>query len=68
MMKISMLSQEKNGDKIIVIINLSSKEQKGSISPVKGNYKEIFTNTKRSFTTNQTITLQPWQYLVFSNK
>ncbi len=61
-------TREKNGDKIIVIINLSSKEQKGRISPVKGNYKEIFTNTKRSFTTNQTITLQPWQYLVFSNK
>ncbi len=58
--------REKNGDKIITIVNLSDKVVTAGFEMQynKGNYTELFTNTKMVLQSNDKLTLQPWSYMV----
>jgi len=59
--------REKDGDKIVVIINLSKEAQKFSINAneVNGEYKELFTGESMDLTEGIQFDLKPWEYLVF---
>lgn len=61
-------TREKDGDKVVVIINLSSKVQKGKVSSIQGTFTEVFSDSKKEFGVEESIELQPWQYFVYSNK
>ncbi|MFB6320269.1 alpha-amylase family glycosyl hydrolase [Saccharicrinis sp. FJH54] len=61
--------REKNGDKVVVIINLSSKPQKGTLqgNGFEGTYTDIFNNISLSLSEDMKLDLKPWDYLVYSN-
>jgi alpha-amylase len=61
-------TREKDGDKVLVIINLSSKTQKGNIGALTGNFTEVFSNTQKEFKAEETLELKPWEYFVYSSK
>lgn len=62
--------REKNGDKVVVVLNLSTQPQNIQLSGDKhiGDYTDVFANETIALTENMPMTLQPWEYLVFSNK
>ena len=63
-------SREKNGDKVIVILNLSPNTRSIKLTDEKfvGEYNNIFANSTMSLTQDTEMTLNPWEYMVFSNK
>ena len=63
-------SREKDGDKVVVILNLSSARQKAILSGASfsGLYREIFSSQQKEVKEGDQIELAPWQYLVYSNK
>ena len=61
-------TREKDGDKVLVIINLSSKDQKGNIQGAAGSYTDVFTATKQEWKDGDSISLKQWEYKVYSNK
>jgi alpha-amylase len=61
-------TREKDGDKVLVIINLSSKAQKGNISALPGTFTEVFSKTQKEFKAEETLELKPWEYFVYSSK
>lgn len=61
-------TREKDGDKVLVIINLSSKTQKGNIGALPGNFSEVFSNTQKEFKAEEALELKPWEYFVYSSK
>jgi alpha-amylase len=64
-------SREKNGDKVIVMINLSAQEQRGQLklsASHLGKYKNIYTNLDMDVKDGLEVTLKPWDYIVLSNK
>lgn len=62
--------REKEGDKVVVIINLSSKAQKAKLEGTNfaGEYSEIFTQEKTKLEAGAEMSLKPWEYFVYSNK
>jgi glycosidase len=60
--------REKDGDKVIVVLNLSAKQQKATIKGQTGKYKDAFSNADVSITDGQVLDLKPWEYLVLTNK
>lgn len=60
--------REKEGDKVIVILNLSASPQKATIPGHEGKYKDAFSNADVSLTEGQVLDLKPWEYVVLSNK
>ncbi len=56
-------SREKEGQKVIFVGNLSSKEQSFT-GVLKGAYKEHITGGNFDFDTLKETTLQPWQYFI----
>lgn len=58
--------REKNENKVIVILNLSDKEQDVSIldENLNGNYTSLFTDAKFEVNTKKSIKLEPWGYIV----
>jgi alpha-amylase len=63
-------TREKEGDKVLVLINLSGTNQSCQLSDktAKGLYTNVFTGEKTVVEENQSYNLQPWEYLVLSNK
>ena len=63
-------SREKDGEKVVVILNLSSARQKAILSGAlfSGLYREIFSSQQKEVKEGDQIELAPWQYLVYSNK
>lgn len=63
-------TREKNGDQIVVIINLSASEEdfvlKGE--SFAGNYTEIFGEGDMELKAGMTMTLNPWSYMIFEKK
>jgi cyclomaltodextrinase len=59
-------SREKNGDRVIDIINYSGKPVTVKLNSKyqKGNYKELFTNTDYEIKGDDVVTLDPWKYLI----
>lgn len=63
-------TREKNGDKVLVVINLSSSEQSGNLAGenVAGTYTEVFSGEEETLSDGMEISLAPWAYRVYSNK
>ncbi len=60
-------SREKNGDKVVGVFNLSNKKQTVKM-PKVDEMKEVVSQKNMSWDEAQTLTLDPWQYYVLSNK
>lgn len=62
--------REKEGDRVIVIINLSAKEQEILLagSGYDGNYNNVFSNASIDIAEGMTMKMGPWDYLVLSSK
>ena len=65
--------REKNGDKVVVLINLSAEAQGFKLQGdhFVGNYEDVFVNQEigpTALTANMGMSLQPWGYGVWSNK
>lgn len=63
-------TREKEGDRVVVIINLSAEEQKIRLkgNHFKGVYTEVFSGSKKELDEGVSYNLSPWQYLVYSNR
>ncbi len=60
--------REKDGDRFVGIFNLSKSPQTAQlVIPVTG-LKEVFSGKEDAITPSQTITLAPWEFLLYSNK
>ena len=63
--------RERNGDKVLVLLNFSDKEQELKLAgetDYVGEYKDVFMNQTKTITANETITLPAFGYLLLSNK
>lgn len=62
--------REKDGDKVIVIINLSSQKQKATLTSANlaGEYTDVFAKAPKTMKDVETMELMPWDYVVLSNK
>lgn len=62
--------REKNGDKVLTIVNLSPETQSFSLdlSMHSGVYQNVFEGKKQSLSPKQSLSLEPWAYLVLSQK
>lgn len=62
--------REKDGDKVVAIINLSKSAQeitlqgKGHV----GAYTELFSGVKAALAEGQALQLKPWEYLIYTSK
>lgn len=63
-------TREKNGDRIVVIINLSADEVDAKLGGegYAGAYTEVFGEGDMTLEAGKTFTLSPWQYLVYEQK
>lgn len=63
------LYREKNGDKVLPIINFSDAKVKVKLDTnlIKGKYLELFTNEEIMLKGTETFDLGPWEFLVFTN-
>jgi glycosidase len=68
--KIYAFLREKGNNKVLVILNLSSSPQVADLTDdeIIGDYQDIFSGEKRSFSEYLRIPMKPWGYLVYSNK
>lgn len=66
--KIYTYIREKNGKKVVVILNLSNAPQTFTIDNplVAGNATELFSGSKESIATGKSFSLPAWGYLVYS--
>jgi glycosidase len=62
--------REQNGDRVVVIINLSTKEQSVSLQGEQfaGTYTDVFSGASTTLVKGERRTLAPWQYYVYSNR
>jgi len=58
--------REKNGDKVVVIINLTNDTQNVKLT-IDDTLNDVFSNKSISFKNGQSISLDPWEYIVASN-
>ncbi|MEZ4988518.1 MAG: alpha-glucosidase C-terminal domain-containing protein [Saprospiraceae bacterium] len=63
-------TREKDGDKVVVVINLSSKEVSFKLggNSAAGSFNEVFTGEATELVSDMPMTLAPWAYKVYSNK
>ena len=63
-------TREKNGDRVVVAINLSSQGQEANLegSDLTGSYTEIFTGEEVDLQATTHMQLAPWEYRVYSNR
>jgi alpha-amylase len=59
--------REKGNEKILVVLNLSGKEQKITINDqqLTGEPLNVFMGTKEPLTLNHSFNIQPWGYIVY---
>ena len=62
--------REKEGDRVIVILNFTNEKQSVNLkkSYIKGKYYNLFESDTHSFTGNDEMNLDPWSYKVFFNQ
>jgi len=65
--KVFAFSREKDGNQVVVILNLSNNTQQFIIDSVQlsGDFKNIFTNESINIKENLELNLEPWGYFVF---
>jgi len=64
-------TREKNGDRVIVVLNLSKQPRTVTLRPddsAAGAYMSLFTASTVQVTKEMTLNLKPWEYLVLTNK
>jgi glycosidase len=59
-------TREKNGDKVVVIINLSAEQQEATLTGdnFAGAYTNVFDNSELTLTSGESMTMDAWDYLV----
>ncbi|MGB2847175.1 MAG: alpha-amylase family glycosyl hydrolase [Saprospiraceae bacterium] len=60
--------KNKDGDRVIVMLNLSAKPQTAMITKDIPAMQDIFTLQAASYKKDQKITLKPWEYRVYSTR
>ncbi len=62
--------REKDGDKVVVILNFSDKNQNFSLKGTgyEGAYKNVFSTEKMNLVKEAKMVIKAWGYLVLSNK
>lgn len=62
--------REKDKDRVVVLLNLSASDQEISLEGAHfaGSYTNVFNRKDIELTANMELELNPWEYLVFSNK
>jgi glycosidase len=60
--------REKDGSKVVVILNLSPVEKTTMLTEDTGEMNEVFTNKLGEIKANTEITLAPWEYRLLSNR
>lgn len=60
--------RQKADDKVVVILNLSDSPQATKLSEDTGKMKDVFNGGTTSLSTEDEISLGPWEYIVLSNK
>jgi glycosidase len=62
-------SREKDGDRVVVILNLSAAEQHISLREenIEGTYLDVFDGQTKTLAANVDFEMQPWEYLVLTN-
>ena len=62
-------SREKDGDKILVVINLSKNAQEFNLNCTgcAGTYNNVFSNAKVDIQEGGKMSMKGWEYLVLSN-
>jgi len=62
--------RQKDDDKVVVVLNLSTEIQRIHLEGdhYTGDYTDVFSNQVIALTQDMPMTLQPWEYLVFSNR
>ena len=62
-------TREKNGDKVVVMINLSAQKQDIEVGgeTAAGEYLNVFSGEKQMLKTADKMTLQPWEYVVLES-
>lgn len=60
--------REKDGHKIVVILNLSAKEQTITINDaaLAGNPLNVFMGTKEKLTVGHSFNIEPWGYIIYN--
>ncbi|CAH0999197.1 Cyclomaltodextrinase [Neolewinella maritima] len=63
-------TREKNGDRVVVIINLSGEAQTGTLAGdgYTGTMTELFSEDSAEVVPGMDISLEPWAYRVYTNK
>lgn len=64
-------SREKDGDRVIVVLNLSAKNNNITLHPEsswQGAYMDVFGTSTVQVTADMNLNLKPWDYLVLSNR
>lgn len=61
-------SRSKEGNNVVVLLNLSGQDQSFSLKPgfIKGAHQEVFSGETVQIEENQPLTLGPWGYQVFT--
>ncbi|MHA6727436.1 alpha-amylase family glycosyl hydrolase [Chryseobacterium sp. A301] len=60
--------REKNGDKVLTVVNLSPTAQNFTLDlrEHSGEYENVFEGKKQTLRPNQSLVLEPWAYVVLS--
>lgn len=68
--KVYAFYRERDGDKAIVVLNLSADLQDVVLQndACVGEYTDVFANSTVSVTRNTLLTLNPWDFVIWSNK
>ncbi|MFN0212837.1 MAG: alpha-amylase family glycosyl hydrolase [Saprospiraceae bacterium] len=65
-------TREKNGDRLVVLLNLSKKNCAVTLQPsesvISGVYLNVFGASTVQLTKDMQLNLKPWEYLVLTNK
>lgn len=63
-------TREKDGDKVVVIINLSNEKQVAKLEGTDfvGEFTNVFTEKSQVLKADETMNLDAWNYVVLSNK
>ncbi len=64
-------TREKDGDKVVVVLNLTNRPQSVTLNPddqVAGAYLSVFGASTVQVTKDMQLSLKPWEYLVLTNK
>ncbi|WP_232830114.1 alpha-amylase family glycosyl hydrolase [Lewinella sp. IMCC34191] len=63
-------TREKNGDRVVVIINLSAQPQDITLEgdDFAGGYTEVFSDESNELQEDMQMNLGPWEYFVYSNR